>query len=133
MEIRRRDLMQAAEDGVMPPDTAEALWAYLDRRQTGPRFRAAHILYYLGGFVAMAALGLFIGQAWDAWAGWPMLLLAGGFALLGLALTRRFLDHGLTIPAGVTLTFAREGLHECHTALRTLSRADARRSSAAEG
>ncbi|MFP4462289.1 MAG: DUF2157 domain-containing protein [Guyparkeria sp.] len=106
MEIRRRDLRQAADDGVLAPDTAEALWTYLEHRQTGPRFRAAHILYYLGGFVAMSALGLFINQAWDSWAGWPMLGLALGFAALGLALTRRFLDHGLAIPAGVTLTFA---------------------------
>ena len=106
MDIRRKDLMRAAEDGVLTPDSAEALWAYLDRQETRPRFRAAHVLYYLGGFVAMAALGMFIGEAWDTWAGWPMLALAGGFALLGLALTHRFLDQRLTIPAGVTLTFA---------------------------
>ena len=106
MDVQRRDLMRAAEDGVLTPDTAEALWTYLDRQDGRPRFRAAHVLYYLGGFVAMAALGLFIGQAWETWAGWPMLALAGGFALLGLALTHRFLDQRLTIPAGVTLTFA---------------------------
>ncbi|WP_322521500.1 DUF2157 domain-containing protein [Guyparkeria halophila] len=106
MDVHRRDLMRAAEDGVLEPETAEALWTYLGQQESGPRFRAAHILYYLGGFVAMAALGLFIGQAWDAWSGWPMLVLAGGFALLGLGLTRRFLDQGLMIPAGVTLTFA---------------------------
>lgn len=108
MHVTRKDLEQAAEAGVLDASTAERLWAHLTgSRQDAPQFRAAHILYYLGGFVALAALGLFIGQAWEAWAGGPMLLLALAFAVLGISLTEWFFrTRNLVIPAGIMLTFA---------------------------
>lgn len=107
MHITRRDLDRAADAGVLPREATEGLWRFLSERQPEqPQFRAAHILYYLGGFVAMSALALFIGQAWESWAGWPMLLLAAAFCVLGLSLAHWFLERQrLAIPAGVMVTF----------------------------
>ncbi|KAB7624073.1 DUF2157 domain-containing protein [Alkalilimnicola sp. S0819] len=107
MRLTRQDLSAATEEGVLDADTAERLWRFLAQRdEARPQFRAAHILYYLGGFVAMAAFALFLGQAWESWAGWPMLVLVGSQFVLGLALTHWFLRRNLAIPAGVMLTFA---------------------------
>ncbi len=108
MRISRRDLDRATAAGILEAEGAERLWRYLSEQASQqPGFRAAHLLYYLGGFVAMSALALFIGQAWEAWAGWPMLLLAVSFATLGFGLTHWFLERRqLQIPAGVMVTFA---------------------------
>jgi hypothetical protein len=54
----------------------------------------------------MAALSLFVTLAWADWAGVPMLLVAVAYAVMGVALTHWFLARRLTIPAGLTITFA---------------------------
>lgn len=108
MEIKRDRLNQAAEAGVITPDQVNALWIFLsDAGADTPAFRPAHILYYLGGLIAISAVSFFVTQAWDTWAGWPMLALAVGFAVLGVALTHFFLYRKqLQIPAGIMITFA---------------------------
>lgn len=105
--ISRQDLEAAAEAGHLRVEQVADLWAFLmARRREAPSFRAAHILYYLGGLIAIGAVSLFITLAWDQWSGWPMLLLGSGLAVIGLALTERFQARGLRIPAGVSIAFA---------------------------
>jgi hypothetical protein len=108
MKLTREQLARAAEAGVIAGDQADALWRFLnDEAADTPAFRAAHILYYLGGFVAISALSVFVTLAWEAWAGWPMLLLAVAFMVLGLALAHYFLyTRNLVIPGGIMVTFA---------------------------
>ncbi|HEX7964254.1 MAG TPA: DUF2157 domain-containing protein [Gammaproteobacteria bacterium] len=107
MRLQRRDLDKAALAGVISAAQAESLWSYLSGQAAEePGFRPAHILYYLGGLVAMAALSLFVTLAWEPWAGIPMLVVALAYAALGIALTHWFLQRGLAIPAGLTITFA---------------------------
>src|SRR5690348_12952152 len=107
MHLTRRLLSEATRQGVLSADQAEALWRFLEESSTGqPGFRPAHILYYLGGLVAIGALSLFVTLAWDAWAGLPMLLLALCFSAVGVALAHRFLARGLSVPAGIAVTFA---------------------------
>jgi len=107
MKISKRDLEAAAAEGRIGSEQVEALWDFLlDRQAHVPGFRAAHILYYLGGLVAIGAVSLFITLAWDAWSGLPMLLLGLGMAGLGVGLTERFRAQGLRLPSGVTITFA---------------------------
>lgn len=107
MHIKRDSLTRAAEAGVVTPAQADALWAFLAADTAhAPSFRPAHILYYLGGLIAMSALAFFVTLAWDRWAGWPMLALAVAFAVLGLSLTHLFLERKrLAIPAGIMITF----------------------------
>jgi hypothetical protein len=107
MQIKREQFTQAAEAGVISAEQAEALWCFLGTAYTEtPAFRPAHILYYLGGLIAISAVSFFVTLAWDSWAGWPMLGLATAFAILGLALTHYFLDRKqLPIPAGIMITF----------------------------
>jgi hypothetical protein len=107
MKISRQDLEAAAADGRIEPGQVSGLWAFLSGRQAHvPSFKAAHILYYLGGLIAIGAVSLFITLAWDAWSGLPMLLLGLGMAGVGVGLTERFRAQGLRLPSGVTITFA---------------------------
>jgi hypothetical protein len=56
--------------------------------------------------LAISAVSFFITLAWSAFAGWPMLVICGFLAWLGIALTHYFLDtRHLPIPAGIMITF----------------------------
>lgn len=107
MRLQKQDLEQAAGAGVITGEQANALWIFLTRRVADePSFKPAHILYYLGGFVAISAMSLFVTLAWKDWAGLPMLVVALAYAAIGIALTHWFLHRNLTIPAGIAITFA---------------------------
>ena len=63
MQVKKRDIEQAAKAGVVTAAQAEALWAFLtDSMSEEASFKPAHILYYLGGFIAIGALSLFVMQ-----------------------------------------------------------------------
>jgi hypothetical protein len=107
MNFQQRDIRAAAEAGIFTTEQAVAFETWLSARYADvASFRPAHILYYLGGLIAVGAVSLFITLAWESWAGAPMLLLALGFAGLGIALAHRFLRGGFNIPAGIMVTLA---------------------------
>ncbi len=108
MRISKEMLEQAGASGVIPPGSVDSLWQFLaERTQQQASFRPAHILYYLGGLIAISAMSLFVTLAWDSWSGLPMLVVALGYAVIGIALTHYFLyRRQLEIPAGLTITFA---------------------------
>jgi hypothetical protein len=106
MDIHRSWFDDAVARGLISADQSKALLAFFDEKSAHmPSFKAAHILYYLGGAIAMGAMSWFVTLVWDAWSGWPMLLLAVSFGVLGLSLTERFLKQGQRLPAGVLATF----------------------------
>lgn len=106
MNIHRSWFDEAVARGIVTDAQAKALLAFFDGKAVDqPSFRAAHILYYLGGGVAIGAMSWFVTLVWDSWSGWPMLGLGVAFGALGLALTQRFLSRGQRLPAGVLATF----------------------------
>jgi hypothetical protein len=107
MELKRDQLEAAAAAGIVSPEQAQALWRFLqDARAETPGFRPAHVLYYLGGLLAIGAVTFFVTLAWDTLAGWPLLVLCAFLAWLGLALTHWFLERKhLVLPAGIMITF----------------------------
>jgi hypothetical protein len=107
MELKRDQLEAAAAAGIVSPAQAHDLWRFLqDARAETPGFRPAHVLYYVGGLLAIGAVTFFVTLAWDALAGWPLLVLCGFLAWLGLALTHWFLERKhLVLPAGIMITF----------------------------
>lgn len=107
MHFTKKDIEDAAQAGILSIEQAARFETFLNARHADrASFRAAHILYYLGGMIAIGAISLFITLAWDSWAGSPMLALAVGFALLGVALAQYFLKRNLHIPAGIMATLA---------------------------
>lgn len=108
MQIERADLDAAEAQGLIAPGRAGALWAYLqDRRSDRPGFRAAHILYYLGGLIAIGAMSLFMTLGWERFGGPAIALIATVYAVAALAAA----DHLLRvrrqpIPAGLLAALA---------------------------
>jgi hypothetical protein len=107
MELNRSHLKDAAENGLISEKQAEDLWKFLDAQvQDTPSFRTTHILYYLGGFIAIGAMSLFMTLGWETFGGWGLFFIALTYAGVGIWLTEYLLHRKrLPIPAGITATF----------------------------
>jgi len=107
MELNRSLLKEATESGLISEQQAERLWEFLnERNKDTPSFRTTHILYYLGGLIAIGAMSLFMTLGWERFGGWGLFFIALAYAGAGLWLTEIFLGRKhLPIPAGITATF----------------------------
>lgn len=106
MEVNRGLLKQATDQGVLGEEQAERLWAFLTAHtKDQPRFHVTHILYYLGGLIAIGAMTLFMTLGWERFGGWGLLAIALAYGIAGLALTEYLLKRRYTIPAGIVATF----------------------------
>ncbi|HEY2345886.1 MAG TPA: hypothetical protein VGH80_08380 [Xanthomonadaceae bacterium] len=107
MELNRKALDEAATAGIISNAQAGSLWDFLAARgkdQAG--FQFTHILYYLGGLIAIGAMSLFMTIGWESFGGWGLFGIALAYAVGGLLLTEFFLHRKqLRIPAGITATF----------------------------
>ncbi|WP_130469982.1 DUF2157 domain-containing protein [Candidatus Magnetaquicoccus inordinatus] len=108
MELQRTDLQKAVTEGILTAESAEALWHFLQSEPPDrPTFQGSHILYYLGGLLAIGALSLFMTQGWVLLGGWGLAALALLFGLLTTWLSHWFLQRKqLLIPAGIMLTLS---------------------------
>jgi hypothetical protein len=107
MKIDLEDLQTAARNGLLSDEQTERLWDFLtERRRAKPGFNFTHILYYLGGLIAIGAMTLFMTLAWERLGGWGLFSIALAYAVMGLWLTRYFLYRWrLEIPAGIIAAF----------------------------
>lgn len=107
MEVKRSLLLEAAKRGIINSPQVDELWDFFQQHnQNIAHFRFTHILYYLGGFIAIGAMTVFMTLGWQILGGWGLFLIAFGYALLGLVVTEVLVNQkGLTLPAGITATF----------------------------
>ncbi len=107
MDLQRTTLDDATAAGILTADQAASLWDFLAARNVDrPGFQFTHILYYLGGLIAIGAMSLFMTLGWEAFGGWGLFFIALAYAGAGLALTEFFLrSKQLRVPAGITATF----------------------------
>ena len=108
MQITRALLDEAAAKGLIHKDQSAALWAFLaEREQETPSFRPAHILYYLGGMIAIGAMTLFMTLGWERFGGSGLVLVSACYGVLALLLTEHLLTRRqLALPAGITAVLA---------------------------
>lgn len=108
MDINRQMLDAAAQRSVISASQCDALWADLQQQaQHMPGFRPAHVLYYLGGMIAIGAMSLFMTLGWERLGGWGLLAIALVYAALALGMTEYLLQRQrLRLPAGITATLA---------------------------
>lgn len=107
MRLERQDIEAAAKAGLISPEQAKNLWLFWQKEHENiPQFRFAHVLYYFGGLLAIAAITLFVTKAWDNLHGLPLFFITVLLFLLGLLLTHYFLKKQLRIPAGIMATFS---------------------------
>jgi MFS family permease len=111
--IRRSDLEGAIREGILSAAQADRLAAFFAGRTAdspaaaGPRFTFVHVLYYLGGMIAIGAMSIFMTLGWNALGGLGGFVTAILYAVLALALTHWFLERKhLEVPAGITATLA---------------------------
>src|SRR2546429_998423 len=107
--IRRSELDGAVRGGILSAAQADRLVAFLETDATqpsgGPRFSFVHVLYYLGGMIAIGAMSIFMTLGWNALGGWGGFVTPGLYPLLSLSLTHRVLERKhLEIPARITAT-----------------------------
>lgn len=109
--IRRGDLEAAESAGLIRAEQVEPLWRFLDSRDAGrapddrPRFGFTHVLYYLGGMVAIGAMSLFMTLGWEAFGGWGMFFIALAYAGAAFKAANVFEAKRLFVPAGIMAAF----------------------------
>lgn len=108
MEITRKNLEDAVSSGIIAEKQAADLWKFLaDIGADKPSFRFTHILYYLGGMIAIGAMTLFMNLGWERFGGKGLFLISLAYAGISVFLTEYFLSRkNLKIPAGIMATLA---------------------------
>lgn len=107
MKISISDIKAAVKEKLISEEQADKLIEFWQHhKEDVPSFRLTHLLYYFGGFLAIAAISLFVTEAWGLLVGVPLFLMSALFFIFGLLLMRYFLNMGLRIPAGIMATFA---------------------------
>src|SRR5690606_17546730 len=102
LRITTQDLSRAVDSGVLQPGQDRALLDFLQTRTAQrPSFQLAHVVFYFGALLVMAALGWLITEAWMQVGDGALLALAliymGVAGFLGLLLWKR----GHEIPGGL--------------------------------
>jgi hypothetical protein len=106
MDVTKKKLVDAVEENIISPHQAEALYEFLEiQSQDIPKFTFTHVLYYLGGLIAIGAMTLFMNLGWESFGGAGILSISALYAAVGLKITNTFSDKNLTIPAGICATF----------------------------
>ncbi|OQX36368.1 MAG: hypothetical protein B0D91_09165 [Oceanospirillales bacterium LUC14_002_19_P2] len=106
MKITRRQLEQAVSQQIISQQQAEALTTFLRQQpDTGPIFDFTHLLYYLGGMIAIGAMSLFMNMGWETFGGWGIVGISLAYILAGFTLMEVFQRKGYVIPAGICAVF----------------------------
>ncbi|HTO47884.1 MAG TPA: DUF2157 domain-containing protein [Burkholderiales bacterium] len=105
--MRRTELQAAVGAGILSAAQADRLAEFFaTAAATTPRFSFVHVLYYLGGMIAIGAMTLFMTLGWSSLGGSGGLFIAVCYCVLFLALTHWLLERKLEIPAGIVATLA---------------------------
>ncbi len=105
--IDRHHLDQAADARVISPAQADALWQFLCAHAAGPagpRFDLTHVLYYLGGMLAVGAMSLFMNLGWASFGGWGIFFMSLLYFGVAWQIARRFERQRLPVPMGIMAT-----------------------------
>jgi hypothetical protein len=111
LRITRADLDAAVARGTITAAQAGALWSAWSAAggnlaQAQPRFTVTHVLYYLGGMIAVGAMSLFMNLGWERFGPWGLLAIAVAYAIGCILASRSLAARGLPIPAGILATIA---------------------------
>ena len=110
MDIRQEDLKAASKKGILQQDQIKALWDFLEQHRSSPsknetpRFSGTHILYYLGGLLAISAASLFATLAIESMGMSALFMLTLLYGACALAAALWFEKRGFGIPASIFAT-----------------------------
>jgi hypothetical protein len=81
MKISEEELTQSAVETGLSSDQAQALWRQLQARsEVEAHFGPAHVGYYFGALLVIGAMGWFMTNGWDSFAGWQISAIATSYA-----------------------------------------------------
>ncbi|MEI7705957.1 MAG: DUF2157 domain-containing protein [Deltaproteobacteria bacterium] len=115
--IDREVLAEATAQGIVTADQAERLWTFASSRGGPPsgnrsaaelvaRFTFTNALYYLGGALAVGAMGFFLELGWQRFAGWGVIGISTAYLLVAVLLAARLEARGLELPMSLLATLA---------------------------
>jgi hypothetical protein len=106
MNITKKKLDSAVNQNLISQEQADKLFDFFQSQPaTGPSFDFTHVLYYMGGLIAIGAMSLFMTLGWESFGGWGIFFISLAYAGVGLKLANRFQTKGFAIPAGICATF----------------------------
>lgn len=106
MSLNRTQLNAAVEKNIISSSQADSLYEFLKAQSPdSPTFTFTHVLYYLGGFIAIGAMTLFMTLGWEAFGGVGVVSISLAYAVIGLALANALAAKDLRVPAGICATF----------------------------
>jgi len=106
MKVTKKSLDGAVAESILTEEQAEQLHAYLIGLPcTGSTFNFTHVLYYLGGLIAIGAMTLFMTLGWESFGGWGIFSISLVYAGIGLKLSGMFQNKGHAVPAGICAAF----------------------------
>ncbi|MFO7530489.1 MAG: DUF2157 domain-containing protein [Marinobacter sp.] len=106
MNLTKKKLEDASAENIISPQQVESLYEFLlAQSQDVPKFTFTHVLYYLGGLIAIGAMTLFMNLGWESFGGAGILSISVLYAAVGLKITNSFAAKNLAIPAGICATF----------------------------
>lgn len=108
MQLSQTQLQAAANAGLLRPEQVQPLWQFLASQAPPeqPQFKAAHLLYYFGGVLAIAAMTLFMTLSQEHYGGIGLAVLAFAYGLLGFALAEYCRQRSQLLLCGIFATFA---------------------------
>lgn len=66
MQISPKDLSAAYQQGIITEQQAASLWSFIESNAGNrTRFNFTHLLYFLGGLIAISAMTLFMNLSWE--------------------------------------------------------------------
>jgi hypothetical protein len=108
MRIDQPKLEQAMSKLGFTHQQSVALWHELNAGySTESRFEAAHVGYFFGALLVIGAMGWFITDGWDRFAGWQLTAIATFYAAVFVAAGSRVWRNALfRVPGGLLITMA---------------------------
>lgn len=110
IQLTQQDLEQASLVGLLRTQQIAPLWQFLLARgqvpepaavDDRPRFSFTHVLYYLGGMLAIGAMSVFMTLGWERFRGWGVFFIALLYIGAAWQFARRFEAQKLPIPMGI--------------------------------
>lgn len=106
MKVTRKQLDSAVAEEILSPQQADRLLDFLkEQPASGPRFDFTHVLYYMGGLIAIGAMTLFMNLGWESFGGWGIFFISVAYAGAALQLAGTFQKKGYAVPAGICAAF----------------------------
>ena len=106
MKITSAQLGDAVEKGIINEEQLQQLLTLARQNPVlGARFDLTHILYYLGGMLAIGAMTLFMTLGWESFGGWGIFVISCLYAIGGISLLDFFRAREAHVPAGICAVF----------------------------